>query len=76
MLEYKIMEKEQFTVIGVSRKFNSETSYQKIPEFWQEHMNSDNRKTVCGMFGICIDSDGKEFEYLIADIYCPESEVP
>ena len=43
MLEYKIVEKEQFTVMGVSRKFNSETSYQKIPEFWQEQREWENR---------------------------------
>lgn len=76
MLEYKIMEKEQFTVMGVSRKFNTETYYQEIPEFWQEHMNSDNRKIVCGTYGICIDSDGQSFDYLIADNYSPESKVP
>lgn len=76
MLEYKIMEKEQFTVMGVSRKFNTETSYQEIPEFWKEHMSSDNRKIVCGTYGICIDSDGQSFDYLIADNYSPEGEVP
>ena len=36
MLEYKIIEKEQFTVMGVSQKFNTETSYQEIPKFRQE----------------------------------------
>lgn len=76
MLEYKIAEKEQFTVMGVSRKFNSETSYQKIPEFWQEHMKSENGKIICGRYGICMDSEGQNFEYLIADNYSPESEVP
>ena len=76
MLEYKIAEKEQFTVMGVSRKFNSETSYQKIPEFWQEHMKSEKGKIICGRYGICMDSEGQNFEYLIADNYSPESEVP
>ena len=76
MLEYKIVEKEQFTVMGVSRKINSETSYQEIPEFWQEHMKSENGKIVCGMYGICMDIEGQNFEYLIADNYSPASEVP
>ena len=76
MLEYKIMQKEQFTVMGISRKFNTETSYREIPEFWQEHMNSENGKIVCGMYGICIDSEGQDFIYLIADNYSPESEIP
>ncbi len=78
MLEYKIMEKAQFTVMGVSRRFHMETSYQKIPEFWKEHMDSENGKIVDGMYGICIDidNDGKSFDYWIADNYNPEKEVP
>lgn len=69
MLEYKIVEKSQFTVMGRLRKFNSETSYGEIPQFWQEHIKSGESKVVCGMYGICMDSDGKNFDYLIADNY-------
>lgn len=76
MLEYKIVEKSQFTVMGRSRKFSAETSYGEIPRFWQEHMNSEESKVVCGMYGICMDSDGKDFDYLIADNYIPWNEVP
>ncbi len=76
MLEYRIMEKEQFTVIGVSRKFNSQTSYQEIPKFWQEHMGSEISKAILGMYGICLDVDGKDFDYMIADNYNPENEIP
>ena len=76
MLEYKIVEKSQFTVMGKSRSFNTETSYGEIPEFWQEHMKSDESKIVCGMYGICMDSDGKNFDYLIADNYIPWNEIP
>ena len=76
MLEYKIVEKAQFTVMGKSRKFNTETSYEEIPKFWQEHMGSSESEIVCGMYGICIDSDGKNFDYLIADNYIPWNEIP
>ena len=76
MLEYKIVEKAQFTVMGRSRRFNTETSYEEIPKFWKEHIASDENKTVCGMYGICVDSDGKNFDYLIADNYLPWNEVP
>ena len=75
MLEYKIVEKAQFTVMGKRRRFNTENPYEKIPEFWQEHMGSGD-KTVCGMFGICVDEYGKEFDYYIADIYLPSSDIP
>lgn len=76
MLEYKIVEKEQFTVMGKSKSFNTETSYEEIPKFWQAHMESGDQKIVCGMYGICMDSDGKDFEYLIADNYLPWNEIP
>lgn len=76
MLEYKIVEKAQFTVMGRARKFYNETSYQEIPKFWQEHLNSEEHKIVCGMYGLCMDNDGKGFDYLIADNYLPWNEVP
>lgn len=76
MLEYKIAKKEQFTVMGRLRKFNTETSYTQIPKFWRDHMESDNSKVVCGMYGICMDSDGQNFDYLIADNYIPTNEIP
>ena len=73
MLEYKIVEKPQFTVVGLSRMFNSDTSYQEIPKFWDEVMG---KCPLMGMYGVCIDQDGKNFEYLIADNYIPWEEVP
>ncbi len=76
MLEYKIVEKEQFTVMGKARRFNMETSYKEIPAFWEEHMKSDLHPAICGMYGVCIDSNGKEFEYLIADNYIPWEDIP
>lgn len=73
MLEYKILEKPQFTVVGLSRMFNSDTSYQEIPKFWDEIME---QSTLKGMYGVCLDEDGKNFEYLIADHYFPGQKVP
>ncbi len=76
MLEYKIVEKQQFTVMGKVRSFNTDTSYDEIPKFWQEHMQSGENNIVCGMYGNCIDSDGKNFDYMIADNYLPWNEIP
>lgn len=76
MMEYRIVEKEQFTIMGRARSFNTETSYEEIPKFWYEHFQSGGDKIVCGMFGVCLDGDGKNFEYLIADNYLPWNEVP
>jgi len=76
MLEYRIVEKAQFTVMGKARTFDVETSYDEILKFWLEHLSSEDSRIVCGMYGICIDSDGKRFDYMIADNYLPWNEVP
>lgn len=75
MLEYKIVEKAAFTAVGAAKNFNSDTSYAEIPKFWQEFMSGD-RKGICGAFGICFDVDGKNFTYLIADLYQPWNDIP
>ena len=78
LMNYKIVKKESFTVLGVSREFAYETCKQEIPKFWQEHYAKGNGKYVCGMFGICIDDHRSKgnFEYLIADTYDPTKDIP
>ena len=78
IMDYKIVEKESFTVMGVSRVFQYESATKAIPEFWSEHFQKGNGKFVCGMYGVNIDESmkGDEFEYLIADNYDPCTEVP
>lgn len=76
IMEYKILEKSAFTVMGRARSFDTETSYTEIPKFWSEHFASPDGKEVCGMYGVCLDVDGKNFDYMIADNYIPWKEVP
>ena len=78
MMDYKIVEKEAFMVVGVSRTFQYETAKAEIPHFWADHFQSGNGKRVCGMYGICIDGEkgSDSFEYLIADDYALSAEVP
>ena len=75
-MEYRIVGKEQFTVAGVKRRFNSDTSYEEIPKFWDEWLSQGEERPVMGTFGICCDMDGKEFDYWIADLYFPWEELP
>lgn len=75
-MNYKIVEKEAFTVVGKCRRFNSETSYVEIPKFWDEHYENGGGEIIRGVFGVCIDGDGKEFDYLIADLYFPWNKIP
>lgn len=74
MLDYKIVEKAPFTLVGLKRRFNSDTSYQEIPGFWGEW--AQDMKGLKGMFGLCSDSDGKNFDYWIADLYMPWEDIP
>ncbi|MBQ7887977.1 MAG: AraC family transcriptional regulator [Clostridia bacterium] len=77
MLEYRIETKPQFTIIGLSRMFSSETSYQDIPQYWLELMKREDAP-VCGAFGVCLDEDkgDGQFKYMIADLYQPWKEIP
>ena len=78
IMDYKIVKKEEFTVLGASKTFRYENAKEEVPKFWQEHYTTGNGKYVCGMFGINIDEQMGEdnFEYLIADMYNPAMDVP
>ena len=76
MLDYQIVKKAAFSVVGVKRRFHSDTSYQEIPKFWDEWMAQGEERPILGTFGLCLDTDGKHFDYWIADLYFPWEEVP
>ncbi|MBO5144868.1 MAG: AraC family transcriptional regulator [Lachnospiraceae bacterium] len=76
MMDYKIVEKSAFTMMGRKRSFDSRDSYNKIPEFWDEHWASGGSKIVSGKYGLCIDAEGTNFDYYIADDYTPDQEIP
>ena len=77
-MDYKIIEKEAFTVIGISKFFKYENAMIEVPKFWKEHFTTGRHKQVCGMYGINMDQQmgGNQFEYMIADNYNPSMEVP
>lgn len=78
VMDYKIVQKEAFTVMGYSKVFKSNTGMEEIPKFWGEFERSGKGKAVCGMYGICLEEsmNGEEFEYLIADNYTSCNEIP
>jgi AraC family transcriptional regulator len=77
VMEYRIEAKASFTVVGVIRDFDSDTSKAEIPKFWSEHLQSGHAERVCGMYGVCFENsyDSKMFKYMIADSY-DGGEVP
>ena len=76
MLDYRIVEKAPFTIVGVRRPFNSDSSYREIPKFWDEWLAQGEERPVMGTFGVCIDMNGKNFDYWIADLYFPWEDIP
>lgn len=76
MLEYRLVEKAPFTVVGVKRPFHSDSSYQEIPKFWNEWLAQGDSRPVMGMYGVCMDGNGKNFDYWIADDYDPWKDMP
>ena len=86
VMDYKIVEKDSFTVMGASRTFTYDSAKAGIPEFWSELHQPGKEKIVCGMYGICMDEkmgsdqddsmESDKFEYLIADNYNPAEAIP
>ncbi|WP_341876569.1 AraC family transcriptional regulator [Defluviitalea saccharophila] len=78
IMDYRIMKKEAFTVLGNAREFFYVGAKEVVPQFWQEHFSSGKGAYVAGVYGINIDEEmGQDkFEYLIADPYCPQKEIP
>ena len=76
MLEYRIVEKAPFTIVGVKKPFHSDSSYQEIPKFWDEWLAQGENRPIMGTFGVCLDMKGKDFDYWIADLYFPWEDVP
>ena len=76
-MDYKITQKESFTVTGAARTFRYEDAFEQIPKFWDEVMSSEQSMSV-GMYGVCVEgtSGPGSFEYLIADDYKPWKETP
>lgn len=76
-MDYRIVKKEAFTVLGASKEFSYKNAKQDIPLFWEEHYESGKGKYVCGMYGINIDPQmgNDRFSYLIADIYNPAADI-
>ena len=78
IMDYKIVEKEAFQVIGISKRFHADTSLKEIPAFWAEHCQSGNWKYIYGTYGVCMETNetGQEFEYMIADDYDVNKHLP
>lgn len=76
-MDYKIVKKDAFTVVGLAENFLYENAAGDVPKMWQRFHQSD-KNGICGMYGINIDlaMGGNEFEYMVADTYDATKEIP
>ena len=75
-MDYRIVEKAAFTVVGFGNRFAEETAYTEVPKFWDEHYENGRGKIIEGMFGLCADECSGSFDYYIADMYLPWKDIP
>ncbi len=74
LIEPKIIEKEEFMVIGPALRTTTENEegFKILPRFWDECNKKNiyqfipNQKNNTAGYGICMDSKGYEFTYMIA----------
>lgn len=76
-MDYKIVKKGPFSLIGVSKVFSYEGAETEIPKFWAEYVQAGKDELVCSVYGVSIDEnmDGSRFEYMIGDQYDPTKEM-
>lgn len=77
-VDYKIVKKDQFTLIGVSKVCKYERAAQEIPALWAAYQKKGSAAIVNSVYGVSVDESMGEdaFEYLIADNYNPAQEIP
>jgi len=70
-MDYKLVNKEAFKIIGVSKIIKGEEGYKECPKFWDEFFSKGYDKDLMGELAICIDEGMIEgtFKYMIADFY-------
>ena len=77
-MDYKIVEKEEFKVMGISKVFKYENAFEDVPKLWEDFFRTGKNQYVCGKYGIGNDKEmkGNDFEYMIADDYDSNKELP
>lgn len=77
-MDYRIVNKEAFTVVGIKEDISYESAYRDIPALWDKHCSTGRNKLVGGMFGVSTElpQGGEKFSYMIADNYMPWEDIP
>lgn len=78
VMDYKIISRDSFRVLAMTRLFKTEKSFSELPKFWTEYYLKGYDKKICGTIGICEPEkpDSDEFKYGIGQEYAEGSEIP
>ncbi|MBP3708140.1 MAG: AraC family transcriptional regulator [Clostridia bacterium] len=77
-MEYKVVEKEAFRVVGLKDSFKYETANQEIPKIWKKFFMKNVFSKIKPKYAVNIDTNmGYDvFDYVIGDDYNSELKVP
>lgn len=77
-MDYKIVEKDAFTVVGLQRSFKYDEATTEVPKLWGEFHQVSQGTSICPIYGINADEamKGDVFEYIIADNYDASKDIP
>ena len=77
-MEYKIVEKEAFKVVGLRDSFKYETAYQDVPKIWKKFFMKSTYNKINAKYAVNIDTSMgcDSFDYIIGDDYNSELKVP
>lgn len=77
-MEYKIVEKEAFKVVGLKDSFKYENANKEIPKIWKKFFMKSVFSKIKPKYAVNIDSNmgSSEFDYMIGDDYNPTLKVP
>lgn len=77
-MEYKILEKEAFKVVGLRDSFKYEIAYQDVPKIWKKFFMKSAFNKINAKYAVNIDTDMgcDSFDYIIGDDYNSELKVP
>jgi len=78
VMDYKIVSKDAFDVLGMTRAFKAEKSFDDLPKFWGEYFLSGYHKRVTGLMGVCQQERlaSADFQYTIGCEYKQGAEIP
>ncbi len=72
-MDVRIEKKEEFQLVGVSRRFQNETGYRDIPAWWDElneKAKTDPAIRSLGQIAVCMDDNGnQDFAYWVTRPY-------